>query len=161
MIKDSNWWGLLRVGIIFLFCFRIIAPERLSFAFGLQYMSTKVLAHIPGPIIFGHLVDLNCVIWQKVCNKTGFCWIYDLGEQTKMIVTVVGTLSGRKSTENLFIIIITRTLPNKGQWKGSHLVTGSLHPGMATADIVHFRVLVGEGILPLIWILRNAHGANS
>lgn len=82
--------------------FRIIDPEKLSFAFGLQYMSTKVFAHIPGPVIFGYVVDMNCAIWQKVCDKTGFCWVYNLGEQSKMIITVAGTLAGRKRIKDKF-----------------------------------------------------------
>ena len=83
--------------------FRIISPEKLSFAFGLQYMSTKIFAHIPGPVIFGHIVDINCVIWQKVCDKTGFCWIYDLGEQSKKIIIATGTLTGRKRSKVKFL----------------------------------------------------------
>ena len=43
--------------------FRIISPEKLAFVFGLQYMSTNIFAHIPGPVIFGHLVDIDCIIW--------------------------------------------------------------------------------------------------
>ena len=73
---------------------RCISPKRLSFAFGLQYMSTKIFAHIPGPILFGHVVDLNCAIWQKVCEKTGYCWIYNLEEKRQMITTIAGILSG-------------------------------------------------------------------
>ena len=73
-------------------------------------MSTKIFAHIPGPIIFGHVVDLNCVIWQKVCDKTGFCWVYNLGAQTKVIVTVIGMLSGKKSIEDIILVLTAMEL---------------------------------------------------
>lgn len=71
---------------------KCIRPERLSFAFGLQYLSTKIFAHIPGPILFGHVVDLNCAIWQTVCDKTGFCWIYNMDDMMDMIALIVGIL---------------------------------------------------------------------
>ncbi|XP_028402271.1 solute carrier organic anion transporter family member 4A1-like isoform X2 [Dendronephthya gigantea] len=73
---------------------RAVKAEHLSFAFALHYLSNKVLANIPGPIIFGHIVDLSCDIWQKVCGKTGFCMIYDMDDLMTQCAIIVGTLCG-------------------------------------------------------------------
>nr|XP_002737394.1 PREDICTED: solute carrier organic anion transporter family member 4C1-like [Saccoglossus kowalevskii] len=32
---------------------------------------------VPGPIIFGAIIDSACVVWQQTCDTTGSCWIYD------------------------------------------------------------------------------------
>ena len=79
---------------VILFC-RAVKAEHLSFAFALHYLSTKLLANIPGPIIFGNIVDLSCDVWQKVCGKTGFCMIYDMDHMMIQSAIVVGTLCGR------------------------------------------------------------------
>ena len=73
---------------------RCVTAEDLSFAFGLHYLSTKVFAHIPGPILFGHVVDLNCAIWQEVCEKTGHCLIYDMEAMMRMVTMITGILTG-------------------------------------------------------------------
>lgn len=32
---------------------------------------------IPGPIIFGHIVDSACLIWNYSCGRQGNCLLYD------------------------------------------------------------------------------------
>ena len=57
-------------------------------------MSMKIIAHIPGPILFGHVVDLHCAIWQTVCDETGYCWIYNLQDKKDTITMICGILAG-------------------------------------------------------------------
>ena len=34
--------------------------------------------NVPGPIIFGLVFDVACVVWQTTCEgEEGSCWIYD------------------------------------------------------------------------------------
>ena len=75
-------------------------PEHLSFAFGLYYFSNKLIAQIPGPILFGHVVDLSCEIWQKVCDKTGFCMLYDVDYMMLQLAIITGTLGGKFEEKN-------------------------------------------------------------
>ncbi|XP_046981251.1 solute carrier organic anion transporter family member 74D-like [Schistocerca americana] len=35
------------------------------------------LAFIPGPIIYGLLLDYACVVWGETCGQSGNCWLYD------------------------------------------------------------------------------------
>jgi hypothetical protein len=67
----------------------------LSFAFALHYLSNKLIANIPGPILFGHVVDLSCDIWQKVCDETGYCLIYDLDHMMQQLGIFTGSLFGK------------------------------------------------------------------
>ena len=37
-----------------------------------------LVGSIPGPIIFGTMIDASCALWQEDCSqKKGSCWIYD------------------------------------------------------------------------------------
>ncbi|KAK7867916.1 hypothetical protein R5R35_005269 [Gryllus longicercus] len=35
------------------------------------------LAFIPGPIVYGMLLDSACLVWGEMCGQTGNCWLYD------------------------------------------------------------------------------------
>ena len=32
---------------------------------------------VPGPIVFGLLIDGACLLWDSPCSGTGNCWLYD------------------------------------------------------------------------------------
>lgn len=75
-----NWFGSSgRIGNV-LVNYRTVAPEDKSFAQGLALMMISLFALIPGPIIFGRIIDSTCLIWTKTCHGNGNCQLYD---QTK------------------------------------------------------------------------------
>lgn len=40
--------------------------------------SCFILGSIPGPILFGKMIDLTCLLWQKKCdNNDGSCFFYN------------------------------------------------------------------------------------
>ena len=51
---------------------------------------TSVVGTIPGPLLFGDILDSVCKVWQTKCDKQGSCWIYDsaLMEQKFFIITL-------------------------------------------------------------------------
>lgn len=51
-----------------------------AFAQGLSLMLVSLLALIPGPIIYGIVIDNACTVWNNVCGIRGNCQLYD---QTK------------------------------------------------------------------------------
>lgn len=57
--------------------FRVVAFSQRTFAVGLQSLMLKLLGSIPGPIIFGALIDQTCLIWEYDCEGAGTCWMYD------------------------------------------------------------------------------------
>ncbi|XP_059483092.1 solute carrier organic anion transporter family member 74D [Neocloeon triangulifer] len=65
-----------RVGNI-LVNFRCVEPMDKAFAQGLALVLISLLALIPGPIIFGILIDASCLIWDESCGKRGNCSLYE------------------------------------------------------------------------------------
>ena len=56
---------------------------------GTQWLFLRVFGSIPGPILFGVIIDLTCLLWQtRQCDagSSGSCWIYD---STNMAVNVI------------------------------------------------------------------------
>lgn len=49
-----------------------------SLAMGLVGTILAVFAFIPYPLIFGHIIDATCLVWEKTCGQTGNCWLYDM-----------------------------------------------------------------------------------
>lgn len=87
-----NWFGSSgRIGTV-LVNYRAVSPEDKSFAQGLALMMISLFALIPGPIIFGRIIDSTCLVWTQTCNGTGNCQLHD---QTKLRYSV-NFLSVRK-----------------------------------------------------------------
>ncbi|CAI5642562.1 solute carrier organic anion transporter family member 2B1 [Oreochromis niloticus] len=57
---------------------REVPPEDKSFAVGVQYMLFRVLAFMPGPVLYGSVIDTTCILWGKKCGKQTSCQYYDL-----------------------------------------------------------------------------------
>lgn len=56
---------------------RCVPDTHRSFALGLQWIVVRLLGTIPGPILFGALIDNTCTLWQSSCGKDGACRTYD------------------------------------------------------------------------------------
>ncbi|XP_076361815.1 organic anion transporting polypeptide 26F isoform X2 [Tachypleus tridentatus] len=56
---------------------RCVAESQKSFALGIQWITVRLLGTIPGPVLFGSLIDLSCDVWQKDCSGQGACLVYD------------------------------------------------------------------------------------
>ncbi|XP_076060556.1 solute carrier organic anion transporter family member 4A1-like isoform X2 [Oratosquilla oratoria] len=56
---------------------RCVPATHRSFALGLQWIVVRLLGTIPGPILFGALIDNTCMLWQENCGKKGSCRTYD------------------------------------------------------------------------------------
>uniref|UniRef100_A0A3Q4MX89 Solute carrier organic anion transporter family member n=1 Tax=Neolamprologus brichardi TaxID=32507 RepID=A0A3Q4MX89_NEOBR len=57
---------------------REVPPEDKSFAVGVQYMLFRVLAFMPGPVLYGSVIDTTCILWGKKCGKETSCQYYNL-----------------------------------------------------------------------------------
>lgn len=38
----------------------------------------SVSAFIPGPIVYGKIIDTTCIMWNYACGKRGSCALHDL-----------------------------------------------------------------------------------
>ncbi|XP_035522331.1 solute carrier organic anion transporter family member 2B1 [Morone saxatilis] len=57
---------------------RTVPTEDKSFAVGVQYMLFRVLAFMPGPVLYGSVIDSTCILWGKKCGKQTSCLYYNL-----------------------------------------------------------------------------------
>ncbi|KFQ65732.1 Solute carrier organic anion transporter family member 2B1, partial [Phaethon lepturus] len=61
----------------FMIILRSIQPEDKSFAVGIQFMLLRVLAWMPGPVLYGSAIDTTCILWEKKCDRKAACRYYD------------------------------------------------------------------------------------
>ncbi|NXQ59086.1 SO2B1 protein, partial [Anthoscopus minutus] len=61
----------------FMLILRSIQPEDKSFAVGIQFMLLRVLAWMPGPVLYGSAIDTSCVLWERRCEHRAACRYYD------------------------------------------------------------------------------------
>ncbi|ESO83153.1 hypothetical protein LOTGIDRAFT_222876 [Lottia gigantea] len=56
---------------------RCVPENQRSFSLGIQWIIARCLGSIPGPILFGKMIDLTCLVWQNKCGEQGSCFFYD------------------------------------------------------------------------------------
>uniref|UniRef100_A0A4W3GIN2 Uncharacterized protein n=1 Tax=Callorhinchus milii TaxID=7868 RepID=A0A4W3GIN2_CALMI len=62
----------------FILVLRSVKPQDKSFAIGIQYMLFRALAWLPGPILYGRVIDKTCIHWETKCGEQTACRYYDL-----------------------------------------------------------------------------------
>ncbi|XP_033727222.1 solute carrier organic anion transporter family member 4A1-like [Pecten maximus] len=67
---------------------RCVPPDERSFALGIQWIIARCLGSIPGPILFGKLIDMSCVLWQRDCGQDGSCFFYDNKNMSNNLLSV-------------------------------------------------------------------------
>lgn len=76
--------------------YRAVRTEDKSFAQGLSLLMVSLFALIPGPIIYGAMLDETCLIWDESCGRKGNCWFYDKDKMrlylnsTSAVLTFIG-----------------------------------------------------------------------
>ncbi|KAG4075324.1 hypothetical protein HA402_003115 [Bradysia odoriphaga] len=65
-----------RIGNVLL-SFRAVEKRDKSFSQGLSLFSISLFALIPGPIIYGRIIDNTCMIWNYKCGRRGDCQLYN------------------------------------------------------------------------------------
>jgi len=57
----------------------------------MQMAFTRILGAIPGPIVFGALLDKTCILWNTKCGRRGQCLEYDHDGLAQVVVGVLAT----------------------------------------------------------------------
>ncbi|XP_074867521.1 solute carrier organic anion transporter family member 4A1 [Carettochelys insculpta] len=76
---------------------RCVSDRQRSFALGIQWILVRTLGSVPGPIAFGSMIDLSCLVWQNQCGEQGSCYVYQNSAMSRYILVsgvvykVVGT----------------------------------------------------------------------
>uniref|UniRef100_UPI0037E7E35F solute carrier organic anion transporter family member 4A1 n=1 Tax=Semicossyphus pulcher TaxID=241346 RepID=UPI0037E7E35F len=55
---------------------RCVPDSQRSFGLGIQWIVVRTFGGIPGPIAFGSVIDLSCLLWQDQCGEQGSCYLY-------------------------------------------------------------------------------------
>ena len=74
---------------------------------------------IPGPILFGKLIDITCKLWQTKCNEQGSCFFYDNQNMSQNLLTV--SLVGKFLSALFFFcaLIFYKTPPSEEEGTSS------------------------------------------
>ncbi|XP_011661417.1 solute carrier organic anion transporter family member 4A1-like isoform X4 [Strongylocentrotus purpuratus] len=56
---------------------RCVAEHERAVALGMNSVVARTLGSIPGPILFGAIIDSTCLRWQETCGERGACWLYN------------------------------------------------------------------------------------
>jgi len=78
---------------------RAVEHEQRSLALGLQSIISRLIGTIPGPVIFGYIVDQACLLWKPSCDGSRSCLVYN---NKQMAYTLLGTCFGVKILSVLF-----------------------------------------------------------
>ncbi|XP_067665010.1 solute carrier organic anion transporter family member 2B1-like [Haliotis asinina] len=120
----------LSEGIVFvpgyLVLIRSVAEKDKSMAVGLYTFSVSVLVYLPGPIVYGKIIDTTCIVWNYACGKRGSCALYDLVDQ-RMKVTGMNVCGNAVTVGLSVLALILLNSRNKKPEK--------LAPEAATFDI--------------------------
>ncbi|XP_061528245.1 solute carrier organic anion transporter family member 4A1 isoform X5 [Phycodurus eques] len=55
---------------------RCVPDSQRSFGLGIQWIVVRTFGGIPGPIAFGSMIDISCLLWQDQCGEQGSCYFY-------------------------------------------------------------------------------------
>ncbi|XP_052249531.1 solute carrier organic anion transporter family member 4C1-like [Dreissena polymorpha] len=56
---------------------RCVHDKHRTLGLGLKWFIVRLLGTVPGPILFGVIIDSTCVTWREKCGHHASCWIYD------------------------------------------------------------------------------------
>ncbi|CAI9596580.1 unnamed protein product, partial [Staurois parvus] len=62
----------------FMLILRSVRPADKSLAIGIQFMLLRILAWLPGPVMFGSIIDSTCIQWGKRCGSKAACQYYNI-----------------------------------------------------------------------------------
>ncbi|XP_022104541.1 solute carrier organic anion transporter family member 4A1-like [Acanthaster planci] len=103
---SSCQWQPLFLGLLFLLEFftilsvvpattatlRCVPHSQRSFALGLQSLFYRALGTVPGPVIFGAIIDQACLLWEYDCDGSGTCWLYSNANFSRFTLILSGCL---------------------------------------------------------------------
>ena len=70
---------------------RIVPSSQRSFALAFQSAISRALGSIPGPLLFGAVLDYSCLLRQTKCSKDGGCNLYSGGRMALYMALLCGT----------------------------------------------------------------------
>lgn len=113
----SLFFGFLSTPASMLALNRSVAPEHLSLAYGIRNLLFRTIGTIPGPIMYGIVIDSACTVWQRGCDGGyGSCWEYNT---TQLVYSVTAAFIAVKILSDVFIFLAWRLYPESGSFSHS------------------------------------------
>ncbi|XP_063064464.1 solute carrier organic anion transporter family member 4A1 [Engraulis encrasicolus] len=81
---------------------RCVPDTQRSFGLGIQWIVVRTLGGIPGPIAFGSVIDISCLLWQEQCGEQGSCYLYQNSAMSRYTL-IAGVIY--KSLGTLFFLL--------------------------------------------------------
>ncbi|XP_078259069.1 LOW QUALITY PROTEIN: solute carrier organic anion transporter family member 2B1-like [Rhinoraja longicauda] len=78
LTPDPASWPHLCQTPSFMLVLRSVKPEDKSLAIGIQFMLFRVLAWLPGPMLYGGIIDSTDIRWENKCQRKAACRYYNL-----------------------------------------------------------------------------------
>ncbi|XP_071956884.1 solute carrier organic anion transporter family member 4A1-like [Antedon mediterranea] len=102
---------------------RIVDHDQRAFGLGIQSLMYRLLGTVPGPIIFGAIIDGQCLLWDKECDgSNGTCWLYNNESFSRYTLLMAGIL---KIISLVTILGSILTLGSRGSDKNDTTSGGS------------------------------------
>ncbi|KAL1484173.1 hypothetical protein MTO96_011525 [Rhipicephalus appendiculatus] len=90
---------------------RTLDEDIKSTGIGVNYVAIRILGTIPGPILFGHLIDRSCILWEGTCGGgSGACAVY---ENSAMGLNLFHTMLSVKSASIVFFFCASLSIKRK------------------------------------------------
>lgn len=70
---------------------RCVPHKERAFSLGIQWTISRCLGFIPGPIVFGKLIDMACLLWQSDCEDEGSCFFYNNEKMSYLAMAIMLT----------------------------------------------------------------------
>ncbi|XP_060911680.1 solute carrier organic anion transporter family member 2B1 [Labrus mixtus] len=117
---------------------RTVPAEDKSFAVGVQYMLFRVLAFMPGPVLYGSVIDTTCLLWGKKCGKQTYCLYFNLDSfRQRFLGLQLVFVCGGLLCFLLTVVVLRRRRrvqePQAGCKGGYELVNGQKAPEKCTS----------------------------
>ena len=107
---------------------RSVQHELQSFALGLENCIMKILAQIPAPILFGIIIDNQCLFWsQATCDRRGSCFVYN-GD--RLPFTLFGTAIIIKTISFFLLLILLIVTIRRHQTPSNHPMSSITPPNL-------------------------------
>ncbi|XP_071962601.1 solute carrier organic anion transporter family member 4A1-like [Antedon mediterranea] len=71
---------------------RCVPLNERSFALGISSLLVRLLGNVPGPILYGAIIDSQCLLWETQCDGSKTCWLYDNKRFSHLTLAIMITL---------------------------------------------------------------------
>jgi len=102
----TNSYIFLAIVVVFIFTSFVIAvpnktvvlrsvPDNLrAYALGFQFIFQRSLGFLPGPVVMGWVVDMQCLVWGESCSTRGSCQFYDVKSLSYLLTFIAVSVQG-------------------------------------------------------------------